>query len=245
MNDDDPPSPHPLENTVDSLSSAFDTALSSLHGDADMLQMLQQARHILHNVSALAKQRRSGKSKAAPPPPAFDDDDVPMPPAPPPPAPPSRAPPPLLQWNAAATATLDPIEREERELEARRQMFALGAAEDFESLDWSTPAEGDDDIDGDGGSGAAEGDGAAEAAAAARVLDAVRNNSQREEDDEAPAEPTWEQRDGFVPPGQPGFNAGRSFVRKLLADINKYVRVSQEKRKKESAASKQKARNDL
>ena len=113
---------------------------------------------------------------------------------------------PPIKWDGGAEGALDPIEREERELAMRRAQFALGAAEDYENLDWDAPCAGSDD-ESDATTTVGDGDGAAEAAAAARVLDAVRHESSRDEEDAAAAEPTWEELEGYVPPGTPGFTA--------------------------------------
>ena len=119
-------------------------------------------------------------------------------------------------------ATLDPIEREERELAARRAQFLAGAQEDFESLDWSATADGSDD---EYEPAAAGGDDFELDAAAARVLDAVRGDSLRcEEEDEQPAEPKWEELPDYVPPGHEGFNEfARAQMRKAGVPSNDRV----------------------
>ena len=110
---------------------------------------------------------------------------------------------------------------------ARRERFAAGAEEESEEVDWSAAAVGGGSDDEANGAGGAEGDGAAEAAAAARVLDAVRHDAGDEEDEAdaaATREPSWEDLEGFVPPGTAGFNAfAREQMRKAGVPSNARV----------------------
>ena len=118
-----------------------------------------------------------------------------------------------LKFDFLAEGTLDPIEREEREMAARRAQFALGAAEDFEVIDWSASAAGASDDEGDSnscpgaGDGEGDGDGAAEAAAAARLLDDARHDLDSVREEEEPEPTSWEDVPGYVPPGTVGFSA--------------------------------------
>ena len=210
-------SQHKLEHTVDDLSSALDSALNISDVPPDVLMLLQEARGIMRSCAALTRGRGSkGARPRADALPQWSDDALELPPPPPPPEPLQSRPtfnmPQSLKFDFLAEGTLDPIEREEREMAARRAQFALGAAEDFENIDWSASAAGASDDEGDSsscpGGGESEGDGAAEAAAAARLLDDARHalgDSVREEEEPEPS--SWEDVPGYVPPGTEGFSA--------------------------------------
>ena len=117
------------------------------------------------------------------------------------------------------TGSLDPEEREARELEALRAQFAAGAAEEEEELDWSAPDDGgggsDDEAD------APSLDGAADDDAAARLLRALPASSSA-----AAAKVTnWESAEGYVPQGTPGFNEfAREQMRRAGVPSNPCVR---------------------
>jgi hypothetical protein len=119
--------------------------------------------------------------------------------------------------------SLDPEEREARELEALRAQFAAGAAEEEEELDWSAPDDGgggsDDEAD------APSLDGAADDDAAARLLRALPASSAA-----AAAKVTnWETAEGYVPQGTPGFNEfAREQMRRAGVPSNPCVRPPEE-----------------
>jgi hypothetical protein len=117
--------------------------------------------------------------------------------------------------------SLDPEEREARELEALRAQFAAGAAAEEEELDWSAPDDGgggsDDEAD------APSLDGAADDDAAARLLRALPASSSSSS---AAAKVTnWESAEGYVPQGTPGFNEfAREQMRRAGVPCNPCVR---------------------
>ena len=117
--------------------------------------------------------------------------------------------------------SLDPEEREARELEALRAQFAAGAAAEEEELDWSAPDDGgggsDDEAD------APSLDGAADDDAAARLLRALPASSSSSS---AAAKVTnWESAEGYVPQGTPGFNEfAREQMRRSGVPSNPCVR---------------------
>ena len=120
--------------------------------------------------------------------------------------------------------SLDPEEREARELEALRAQFAAGAAAEEEELDWSAPDDGgggsDDEAD------APSLDGAADDDAAARLLRALPASSSSSSSSSSAAKVTnWESAEGYVPQGTPGFNEfAREQMRRAGVPSNPCVR---------------------
>ena len=159
----------------------------------ECVQMLRQAHTLLRSCS-----ERAGRASGATP--RAGARTVP-----------SLAPPPLTPLalgKAPAADGLDKELQEERELAARRALFALGAADDEESIDWGDfQAASASNSDDDGDDGCGWDGGAEDEAAAARALDAFGGFDEGMEDAADVAPRSWDQMDGFVPPGTPGFNA--------------------------------------
>lgn len=121
----------------------------------------------------------------------------------------------------------DKEEREERELAARRAVFAAGAAEEDEQLDWSAAAAGggsDDEAD----ALVPAGDEAYDHAAAARLLDVV-GSAVAGAPAKGEASRTWLDEEGYVPPGREGFNEfAREQMRRAGVPSNECVLPSSE-----------------
>jgi len=181
---------------IDAIARAFEDALALSEGAASGDSELSEAAALVRQALGLVKSRRSrigrGKPSVASAPtvestiletmlPHAVPEEMPLPPA----------------WGE------DPEEREARELAALRAQFAAGAAEEDEQLDWSI-ADGGGGSD-DEGDFTAYGAGGDDGGAAARLLLDSLDLPPPEAEAEAVVR-SWEDLEGFVPQGTPGFN---------------------------------------
>lgn len=181
---------------IDAIARAFEGALVLSEEAASGDSELSEAAALVRQALGLVKSRRSriGSGKPSVPSaptvepviletmlPHAVPEETPLPPA----------------WGE------DPEEREARELAALRAQFAAGAAEDDEQLDWSiVDSGGGSDDEGDSTAYGAGGDDGG--AAARRLLDSL-DLPPPEAEAEAVVR-SWEDLEGFVPQGTPGFN---------------------------------------
>ena len=198
-----------LQRKLDAITASFEGALSdalSLQDDddpqsaAECADLLREALGLVQRSSAKVVRRGGGAAAARP---------QALPGVAPAVAVPTLLALPTVGKQVIATQetfleTLDPEEKEARELEALRAQFAAGAAEEDEHLDWSA-MDGDGAGSDDEGEPSGSGGGDLDDSAARQLLQSLALSAPPSSEATARIE-SWESREGFVPQGTAGFN---------------------------------------